>query len=127
MECDFTGSWCCHEPESAVKPFWLGILKTTLFFSSSRCDVLLWPDGAFKQNGLFDSLLRFSMSNVVSSLDASLASHDWLVLRVIFRLTELGTPPSPIFNRGVGAFEIRWLATNAWTEGSGIPVEPTID
>jgi len=84
-------------------------------------------NSANEQNGLFDSLLRFAMSNVVSSLDATLGSHDWLVLRVTFRLTEVGDPPSPIFNRGVGAFEIRWLATNAWTEGSGIPVEPTTD
>src|SRR5262245_13507314 len=33
------------------------------------------------QNGLFDSLLLFPMSNVVSTLDTSLGTHDWLIYR----------------------------------------------
>jgi hypothetical protein len=77
------------------------------------------------QNGLFDSLIRFSMSNVVFSLDTSLGTHDWLIYRAKLHLTEVAAPISPVFNRGVGAFEIRWLAANEWTEGTGIPIEPT--
>jgi hypothetical protein len=84
-------------------------------------------NGTNTQTGLFDSLLRFSMSNVVSSLDAVHGSHDWLVTRATLRLTELGAPPSPIFNRGVGAFEIRWIAADSWIEGTGIPLGPTAD
>jgi hypothetical protein len=80
-----------------------------------------------KQTGLFDSLIRFPMSNVVASLDASLGTHDWIVLRAALHLTEVADPPSPIFNRGVGAFEIRWIAVDEWTEGTCIPITPTTD
>src|SRR5262245_61841601 len=79
------------------------------------------------QNGLFDSLIRFSMSNVVSSIDTSLGTHDWLIYRAKLLLTEVGAPITPVFNRGVGMFEIRWLAANEWTEGTGIPIDPTTD
>jgi hypothetical protein len=78
-----------------------------------------------QQNGAFDSLIRFPMSNVVASLDSTLATHDWVVLRATLKLTEMGAPPSPIFNRGIGAFEIRWLASDSWIEGTGIPSAPT--
>jgi hypothetical protein len=82
-------------------------------------------NGSNQQNGAFDSLMRFPMSNVVASLDSTLATHDWLVLRATLKLTEMATPPSPIFNRGVGSFEIRWLASDSWIEGTGIPIAPT--
>lgn len=82
-------------------------------------------NGANEQNGLYDSLIRFPLSNVVSSIDSVLGTHDWLVQRATLKLTEMGAPPSPIFNRGVGAFEIRWLASDSWIEGTGIPVAPT--
>src|SRR5436190_5612179 len=84
-------------------------------------------NGNNEQNGLFDSLIRFSMTNVVASLDMSLGSHDWLIYRARLHLTEVGAPVSSIFNRGVGVFEIRRLATNEWIEGTGIPIEPTTD
>jgi hypothetical protein len=82
-------------------------------------------NGANQQNGAFDSLMRFPVSNVVASLDSTLATPDWLVLRATLKLTEMAAPPSPIFNRGVGAFEIRWLASDTWIEGTGIPIAPT--
>jgi hypothetical protein len=82
-------------------------------------------NGSNQPNGAFDSLMRFPMSNVVAALDSTLGTHDWLVLRATLKLTEMGEPPSPIFNRGVGAFEIRWLAADSWTEGTGIPILPT--
>ena len=78
-----------------------------------------------QQNGAFDSLVRFPMSNVVASLDTTFGAHDWFILRTTLKLTEMGAPPSPIFNRGVGTFEIRWLAADSWIEGTGIPVSPT--
>jgi hypothetical protein len=82
-------------------------------------------NGSNQPNGAFDSLIRFSTSDVVSALDSTLATHDWLVLRTTLKLTEMGAPPSPIFNRGVGTFEIRWLASDSWIEGNGIPIAPT--
>jgi hypothetical protein len=82
-------------------------------------------NGSNQPNGAFDSLMRFPMSNVVASLDSILATHDWLVLRATLKLTEMGAPPSPIFNRGIGTFELRWLAADSWIEGTGIPIAPT--
>ncbi len=84
-------------------------------------------NGNNQKNGLFDSLIRFPTTNILSSLDSSLGSHDWLIYRATLYLTEVGAPVSPMFNRGVGAFEIRWLGTNDWIEGTGIPLDPTID
>jgi|ERR1051326_22618 hypothetical protein len=78
-----------------------------------------------QQNGAFDSLIRFVTSNAVASLDANLGTHDWLILHTTLKLTEMGAPPSAIFNRGVGMFEIRWLASDSWIEGTGIPIAPT--
>jgi len=78
-----------------------------------------------QQNGLFDSLVRFPMSEAVGTLDAALGTHDWVVLGATLCLTEFGAPPSPIFNRGVGAFEVRWIAADNWIEGTGVPVTPT--
>lgn len=82
-------------------------------------------NGSNQQNGAFDSLVRFSMSNVVASLDSALGTHDWLVLRASLKLTEMGAPPNSIFNRGVGTFEIRRLASDSWIEGTGAPIAPT--
>ncbi len=84
-------------------------------------------NGANETNGVFDSLIRFSMSNVVAALDATLNSHDWLVLRARLHLTEVGSPPSPMFNRGKGGFEVRLITGREWIEGTGIPVQPTTD
>ena len=84
-------------------------------------------NGNNQSNGRFDSLLRFPMSNVISSLDATLASHDWLIYRATLHLTEVGAPVNSSFNRGVGAFEIWWLAADDWIEGTGIPLERTTD
>jgi hypothetical protein len=46
---------------------------------------------------------------------------------VTLRLTEQAAPNNDLFNRGVGSFEIRWLSSDAWTEGTGSPNAPTTD
>jgi hypothetical protein len=84
-------------------------------------------NGSNQPNGAFDSLMRFPLSNVVAALDSTLATHDWLILSATLKLTEMGAPPSTIFNRGIGAFEVRCLASDSWMEGTGIPIAPTTD
>jgi hypothetical protein len=84
-------------------------------------------NGVNQPNGAFDSFVRFCMSNLVASLDSTFATHNWVVLHATLKLTEMAAPPSPIFNRGVGVFEIRWVASDSWTEGTGIPITPTTD
>lgn len=83
-------------------------------------------NGLGQQNGLFDTLMRFPMSNVVSGLDEALG-EDWIVTGVRLVVTEMAMPDNAIFNLGVGKFEIRWIATDNWIEGTGRPNAPTSD
>jgi hypothetical protein len=82
-------------------------------------------NGSGQQNGLYDSLLRFPMSSVVAWADGTFGTNSWVLTRANLRFVELGAPANTIFNRGVGAFEIRWTATNNWVEGTGTPTAPT--
>jgi hypothetical protein len=84
-------------------------------------------NGAGQQNGLFDSLIRFSMSNAAASLNGSFGSNGWVVTGATLVVTEVGAPNNAIFNRGVGALEIRWIGSGAWVEGTGTPNTPTAD
>ena len=81
-------------------------------------------NSAGQLNGIADSLAGFPMSNFVSSADTSFGTHDWLVTRAILRLHEMGAPPHPIFSRGVGRFEVRWIGNDSWSEGTGTPSQP---
>ena len=42
-------------------------------------------------------------------------------------VTEVGAPNNMIFNWGVGGFEIRWIESDGWVEGTGRPIAPTTD
>ena len=84
-------------------------------------------NGSGIQNGIFDSLLRFPVSNVVAALNTALGGEDWIVTEARLVLTEMAVPDNAIFNQGVGAFEVRWLVSNEWTEGTGKPMAPTTD
>ncbi|HVM47875.1 MAG TPA: hypothetical protein VMU04_07600 [Candidatus Acidoferrum sp.] len=80
-----------------------------------------------QQNGLFDTLVRFPMWDLAASLNATFGSNGWVVTGLALNLTENATPNNAIFNRGIGAFEVRWIASNGWIEGSGNPRQPTDD
>ena len=78
-----------------------------------------------QQNGLFDSLIRFPATNIMAWANAALGSNSWMFSRVTLHMVELGAPANALFNRGVGSFEIRWIASDDWTEGTGTPNAPT--
>jgi hypothetical protein len=80
-----------------------------------------------QQNGRFDSLIRFPMSNLVATLDSTLGTHDWIILSTQLKLTEVGAPSSSLFNVGTGTFEARWSASDSWIEGTGTPALPTLN
>jgi hypothetical protein len=84
-------------------------------------------NGEGQQNGLLDSLMRFPMSGVAASLNGSLGYNGWVVTGATLVVTEVGAPSNGIFNRGVGAFELRWIASDGWVEGTGKPIAPTTD
>jgi hypothetical protein len=79
------------------------------------------------QMGLADSLMRFPMSNVVATLDSAFGGHDWVVTSAQLLVTETAAPDNALFDGGVGAFEIRWIANDNWAEGTGRPMAPTDD
>ncbi|HTX54559.1 MAG TPA: hypothetical protein VMD08_14210 [Candidatus Baltobacteraceae bacterium] len=84
-------------------------------------------NGSGQQNGLFDSLMRFPMSDLVTSFEGSFGTNGWVVTGATLAVTEVGAPNNGIFNRGVGAFEVRWIASDTWVEGRGKPTGPTTD
>lgn len=84
-------------------------------------------NGQGQQNGLFDSLLRFPLSDPVNSFNRAFGSNHWVVVGVTLALTEVAAPNNAIFNRGMGAFEVRWIANDTWVEGTGTPNAPTAD
>ena len=71
--------------------------------------------------------MRFPMSGLGASLNGLFGSNGWVVTGAALLVTEVGAPNNGIFNRGVGAFEIRWIASDGWAEGTGRPVAPTAD
>jgi hypothetical protein len=83
-------------------------------------------NGSGQQNGAFDTLMRFPMSDPVGMLNADLG-QDWVVIGARLVVTEMAMPDNAIFNQGIRKFEIRWIGTNNWIEGTGRPNAPTSD
>lgn len=77
-------------------------------------------------NGITDTFIRFNTSLAVSNFNALFGTNNWAVNGAKLRVTEVGAPANSLFSRGVGAFEIRWIANTNWTEGSGMPMSPGI-
>jgi hypothetical protein len=71
--------------------------------------------------------MRFPVSNAVAAFDSALGSGTWAVTGSRLIVTENASPDNALFNRGVGAFEVFWMASNNWVEGTGIPRAPTTD
>jgi hypothetical protein len=79
------------------------------------------------QNGAFDTFIRYSLAGVPEALDAALGTNQWALSGLRLHLQEVGTPTETMFNRGLGVFEIRWIVSDSWLEGSGKPAFPTSD
>jgi len=71
--------------------------------------------------------MRFDMSSAVSNFNGSFGMGRWVIVRATLDLFEQGAPNNTIFNRGVGPFEVRWIASDSWPEGSGNPNTPSMD
>lgn len=84
-------------------------------------------NGSGRQNGLYDTLMRFSLGSAASSFDAAFGTGSWSLSSVTLRLTEVAAPANAIFNRGIGSFGISWMANDSWVEGTGSPSTPTTD
>jgi hypothetical protein len=82
-------------------------------------------NGSGVTNGVFDTFLRFNTAAMVANFDALFGTSNWVINHARLRVTEIAAPNNVLFNRGVGAFEIRWMANDTWTEGTGTPNAPT--
>lgn len=71
------------------------------------------------QQGAFDSFLRFDISTAATTFNTSFGVGNWTITSANLKLTEVGAPANSIFNRGVGSFEVQWIANDSWSE-SGI-------
>lgn len=78
-------------------------------------------------NGVFDTLMRFSPSGAIASFDSAFGPGNWVLSGATLWLTEQAAPTNTNFNRGTGSFEIRWMRSDAWLEGTGNPNSPTTD
>ena len=76
------------------------------------------------QEGALDSFIRFDISSMVSQFNAMYGVGDWTISSARLLLTETAAPAQAIFNRGVGQFEVRWIANDSWVEGTGNPNTP---
>ncbi|HUJ10846.1 MAG TPA: PEP-CTERM sorting domain-containing protein [Verrucomicrobiae bacterium] len=76
------------------------------------------------QHGVFDSFLRFDISSTVAQFNADFGVGGWTISGANLLLTETAAPANAIFNRGVGQFEVRWIANDSWIEGTGNPNSP---
>ncbi len=76
-------------------------------------------------NGAFESLLRFDTAAAKTAFDATFGVGQWSVQSATLRLT--ATPPNnPIFNNPAsGQFNVDWMESDAWVEGTGTPNAPT--
>jgi hypothetical protein len=76
-------------------------------------------------NGAFDSFLSYNTAAMVSNFNAALGTNNWVITSATLNLTENQSPGNAVFNYGTGAFQIRWIANDTWTEGTGTPNAPT--
>lgn len=81
-------------------------------------------NGSGVTNGVFDTFIRFNTGAMVTNFNLAFGSNNWVISGATLQLTENGAPTQTIFNRGVGAFQIRWIANDNWTEGTGMPNAP---
>jgi hypothetical protein len=61
---------------------------------------------------------------MVMHFNTLFGTNNWGISGARLRVTELGAPPNTLFNRGQGAFEIRWIANDNWLEGTNPPTAP---
>jgi hypothetical protein len=76
-------------------------------------------------NGAFDSFIRCNTAAAVSNFNSLYGVGNWVINGATLQVFETGAPANNLFNRGVGVFEIRWIANDTWTEGTGMPNGPT--
>lgn len=74
--------------------------------------------------GPFKSAMMFDATPAAANFNLTFGVGGWTVTSVKLALTEDGNPPSPLFPRGAGTFQLAWLSNDNWSEGVGTPSSP---
>ncbi len=74
--------------------------------------------------GAMDTWLKFDAAAAVASFDAAYGAGNWALASAKLSLREVPAPNNEIFNRGIGQFEVRWIASDDWSIGPGGPGVP---
>jgi hypothetical protein len=82
-------------------------------------------NGLGAAQGVFDSFITFNTSTLKAGFDSTYGAGNWTITDVQLTLTEQINPSQTLFNRGQGTFEIRWIAADSFTEGTGTPAAPS--
>jgi hypothetical protein len=84
--------------------------------------------GSNTTKGASDTFITFNVSSLISSFNSTYGVGGWTITNASLLLTEKTSPGNAIFNTNAsGNFEIRWLASDGYTQGTGNPGTPTTD
>jgi hypothetical protein len=78
-------------------------------------------------NGEFQTVLKFDLSSVKSSLDAQFGAGDWTVQSVTLQLSSSPHNNAIFNNIAAGKFNVSLMQNNSWVEGTGTAGLPTTD
>jgi len=85
------------------------------------------PTSGNPTNGAFDTFMSFNTRAMATNFNSIFGASNWVVTSATMNLTENPAPGNPVFNSGNGRFQIRWIANDTWTEGTGTPMAPTMN
>ncbi len=71
--------------------------------------------------GVADAFIMFNAADAVAFFNAQFGDLNWDLTGVTLTLNEVGAPNNGIFSRGVGTFDILYVANDDWSEGPGRP------
>ena len=72
-------------------------------------------------NGIADTFIRFNTAGTVTNFNALFGTNNWAITGAKLQVTEVGNPNNDIFDQGIGAFQIYWVADDNWAEGPARP------
>lgn len=76
-------------------------------------------------NGTFASLLRFDLSSATATFNSTYGTGGWSIDSIALQLTTT-TANNAIFNPSQpGTFDVKWISSNSWVEGTGNPKNPS--
>lgn len=71
--------------------------------------------------GGFASLLRFDAAAAKTAFDTAYGQGGWVLDTAVLQLTTANANNAIFNTSAAGAFSVRWMAADGWTEGTGTP------